>query len=270
VSATPVFFINGRPLVGAHGLGTFVQLIEEERSRAESLIAGGVARRDVYHRVTARGRPRASSIPDGADLVPPPRLDPDGLYQVGLGDPSQRKGREEALVTIVEFGDFNCGYCAKVQPVLAELARSYGDEVRFAFRHMPRGSDESRVIAEAALAAGEQGRFWDMHDRLFNSEGRLDRPALEQIARDLSLDMGRFRSALDRRQFSPQVSLDAAEAARLGVRGTPTFFINGSPLIGARSEAEFRALVDRKLAEARALIKRGVPRGKIYQTVTKR
>jgi protein-disulfide isomerase len=160
VSATPVFFINGRPLVGAHGLGTFVQLIEEERSRAESLIAGGVARRDVYHRVTARGRPRASSIPDGADLVPPPRLDPDGLYQVGLGDPSQRKGREEALVTIVEFGDFNCGYCAKVQPVLAELARSYGDEVRFAFRHMPRGSDESRVIAEAALAAGEQGRFW--------------------------------------------------------------------------------------------------------------
>lgn len=270
VSATPVFFVNGRPLVGAHGLGTFVSLIEEERARAEKLVAAGVPRGEVYHRVTARGRARAEPVPDGADLVPPPRVDPDAIYPVSLGASFQRRGPEDALVTVVEFGDYRCGFCIKMQPVLAGLAQSYAGQVRFVFRHLPLGGNpESRLIAEAAMAAGEQGRFWEMHERLFASDGPLDRPALERLAGDLGLDRRRFAAALDRRRFELEVSRDAAEAARLGVRGTPTFFVNGAPLVGARPEAEVRALIDRKLAEARALVKRGVAPARIYQTVTR-
>lgn len=270
VTATPVFFVNGRPLVGAQGLGTFVTLIEEERARAEKLVAGGVPRAEVYHRVTARGRVRAGAVPDGADLVAPPRVDPDAVYPVSLGAPWQRRGPDDALVTIVEFGDFRCGFCVKVQPVLAELERSYRGQIRFVYRHLPLGGNpESRLVALAAMAAGEQGRFWDMHERLFATHGPMDRPVLDELARELRLDLRRFAAALDARRFELDVSRDAAEAARLGVRGTPTFFVNGAPLVGARPEADFRALIDRKLAEARALVKRGVAPAKIYQTVTR-
>ncbi len=271
VSATPVFFINGRPLVGAHGLGTFVSLIEEERARAEKLVAAGVPRAEVYHRVTARGRARAEAVADGADLVAPPRVDPDAIYPVGLGAAWQRRGPDDALVTIVEFGDFRCGFCIKIQPVLAELERSYRGQIRFVYRHLPLGGNaQSRLIAEAAMAAGEQGKFWLMHDRLFATEGQMDRPVLEQLARELGLDQKKFAASLDKRRFELDVSRDAADGARLGVRGTPTFFINGAPLVGARPEADFRALIDKKLAEAHALVKRGVPPGKVYQTVTTR
>lgn len=271
VTATPVFFVNGRPLVGAQALGTFVTLIEEERARAEKLVAAGVPRGQVYHRVTARGRARAEPVPDGADLVPPPRVDPDLVYPVSLGARWQRRGPEDALVTVVEFGDFRCGFCVKVQPVLAELERSYRGQVRFVYRHLPLGGNpESRLVAHAANAAGEQGKFWDMHDRLYASGGPIDRPVLEELARELGLDLRRFAAALDARRFELDVSRDAAEAARLGVRGTPTFFINGAPLVGARPEADFRALIDKKLAEARALVKRGVPPAKVYETVTRR
>jgi protein-disulfide isomerase len=271
VTATPVFFVNGRPLVGAHNLGTFVSLIEEERARAEKLVAAGVPRAEVYHRITARGRARAEPVPDGADLVAPPRLDPDATYAVGLGASFQRRGGDDALVTVVEFGDYRCGFCIKVEPVLEELERSYGREVRFVFRNTPLGGNpESRLIAQAAMAAGEQGRFWQMHDRLFATEGPMDRPVLEQLARELGLDRTRFAAALDQRRFELDVSHDAAEGARLGVRGTPTFFINGTPLVGARPAAEFRAIIDKKLAEARALVKKGVAPAAVYDTVTRR
>ena len=270
VSATPVFFVNGRPLVGAHGLGTFLSVIDEERARAEKLVAAGVPRAEVYHRVTARGRARAEPVPDGADLVPPPRVDPASIYPVTLGARWQRRGPEDALVTVVEFGDYRCGFCIKMQPVLAALERSYAGQVRFVYRHLPLGGNpESRLVAEAAMAAGEQGKFWPMHDRLFAVDGAIDRPVLEHLARELGLDLKKFADALDRRRFELDVSSEAAEAARLGVRGTPTFFINGTPLIGAKPEADVRALIDQKLAEARALVKKGVPPAKVYETVTR-
>ena len=271
VTATPVFFVNGRPLVGAQGLGTFVTLIEEERARAEKLVAAGVPRGQVYHRVTARGRVRAEPVPDGADLVPPPRVDPDTIYPVSLGARWQSRGPDDALVTVVEFGDFRCSFCVKVQPVLAELEKSYRGQIRFVYRHLPLGGNpESRLVAHAAMAAGEQGKFWEMHDRLFAIAGQMDRPVLDQLARELGLDVRRFGAALDARRYELEVSRDAAEAARLGVRGTPTFFINGTPLAGARPEADFRTLIDKKLVEARALVKRGVAPAAIYQTVTRR
>jgi protein-disulfide isomerase len=248
VEATPVFFVNGRPLSGAQGLGTFIGVIEEERSRAAELVNRGVARRDVYHRVASRGRPRAGAIAQGAEVPDAPRLDAGTRYQVGLGDPSQRRGSEAAPVTLIEFADYRCHFCAKVEPILVDLARAYGGKVRFVYRHMPLGDNpESRLLAEATMAAGEQGTFWAMHDRLFAVGGAIDRPALEEIARELGVDMVRFRAALDQGRFAPAVSRDLAEASRLGVRGTPTIFINGLPIVGAKDAETYRAAIDREL-----------------------
>ena len=271
VSATPAFFINGRPLIGSHSLGMFIAVIEEERAEAEALVARGVARGDVYDRVTGGGLGRAGPIKAGADQPAEPEVDRQAIYPVGLGPAAQRLGVDDALVTIVEFGDYRCGYCARVMPVLGELLHQYGTDLRIVYRHLPlAGNPESHRLAEAAAAAGEQGRFWEMHIRLFATGGRMDRPQIEALAAGLGLDAARFRAALDRRRFAADVSADAAEGARLGVTGTPTFFINGTPIIGAAGLDMFKVVIEQKLTEARALVKRGVPRGEIYRRVTER
>ncbi|HYU16981.1 MAG TPA: thioredoxin domain-containing protein, partial [Candidatus Acidoferrum sp.] len=270
VTSTPVFFVNGRPLPGSRGLGPFIALIEEERAEAEALVAAGAPRSQVYERVTARGLPAAGPVWPGAGEPRDPALDPQGIHAVDPGRPAQRLGPDDALVTVVEFGDYRCRYCARVAPILFELKLHYGDDLRIVFRHLPlSGNPESRRLAEAAEAAGEQGRFWDMHARLFAADGPLDRSALEAIAAEIGLDLARFRAALDRRRFALAVSRDAAEAARLGINATPTFFVNGTPILGAPGSAEhFRALIDRKRAEALGLVGRGVPRADVYRTVT--
>jgi protein-disulfide isomerase len=269
VAATPVFFVNGRPLIGSRGIGPLVSLVEEERARAAALVARGVPRGEVYERVAAGGLAGAGPIAAGADEPPSVELDPSSVHAVGLGEPAQRLGSDEALVTIVEFGDYRCGYCAAVQPVLAQLVQDYGDDLRFVYRHLPLGGNaESRRLAEVAAAAAEQGRFWPMHARLYASEGSLDRRTIEAIARDIGLDMARFRAALDRRSTADHVSRDAADGARMGVSGTPTFFVNGTPLVGAAPPQMFRELIDRKMIEAIGLVKRGVPRADIYRRVT--
>ncbi len=269
VAATPVFFVNGRPLVGSRGIGPFVSLVEAERARAAALVARGVPRAEVSRRVVAGGLAAAGPIAAGADEPPAVELDPKSVHAVGLGEPAQRLGSDEALVTVVEFGDYRCGYCAAVQPVLAQLVQDYGDDLRLVFRHLPIGGNaDSRRLAEVAAAAAEQGRFWPMHARLYASHGTLDRQAIEAIARDIGLDMARFRAALDRRRTADGVSRDAADGARIGVTGTPTFFINGTPLVGAAPPEMFRALIDRKMVEAIGLVKRGVPRAEIYGRVT--
>ena len=269
VAATPVFFVNGRPLVGSRGIGPFVALVEEERARAAALVAGGVPRAEVYRRTVERGLAGAGPIAAGADEPPRVELDPSSVQAVGVGEPSQRLGSDEALVTIVEFGDYRCGYCAAVQPTLAQLRQDYGDDLRLVFRHLPLGGNaESRRLAEVAAAAAEQGRFWPMHARLYASDGALDRQAIEAIARDIGLDMARFRAALDKRRMADGVSRDAADGARMGVSGTPTFFVNGTPLVGAAPPEMFRELIDRKMIEAIGLVKRGVPRADIYRRVT--
>jgi protein-disulfide isomerase len=269
VSATPAFFVNGRPLAGARPLGAFLALVEAERAEAQALVARGVGRAGVYEQVTARGLAAAGRIALGADEVRDAALDPRSTYSVELGQPAQRHGRADALVTVIEFGDYRCGYCVHMQPILDELARQYGDDLRIVYRHMPLGGNPvSRRLAEAADAAGEQGRFWPMHARLFASDGPLDRGELEAIAADIGLDVARFRAALDRRRFALDVSRDAADAARLGVRGTPTFFVNGMVIPGAPTAELFRAVIDQKLAEARALVQRGVRRADVYRVAT--
>lgn len=269
VSSTPVFFINGRPLLGAHSLGTFVRVIEQELAVARAVVDSGIPKPQIYRRLTERGLDRAQPTLPGADRVTPPALDAQKIYPVGVGNPALRRGPSDALVTLVEFGDFRCGYCVRVQAVLETLREEYGDKLRLVYRHLPlAGNPSSTLIAEATLAAAEQGAFWPMHDRVFNTPGHLGRPELEQIARDLGLDMDKFKGALDSHRYMDEITFDSAAAAVLGVRGTPTFFINGQPVVGAQDIELFRAVIDARLAEAEALVKKGVPAAEIYRRVT--
>jgi protein-disulfide isomerase len=131
-----------------------------------------------------------------------------------------------------------------------ELSAKYGNKVRIAFKNNPLPfHDAARVASRAALAAGEQGKFWEYHDVLFAHQDALGRDALLGYAKDLGLDVVRFRDAMDADRTGAAVDADIAEAKRLSVMGTPAFFVNGRRVVGAQPLAKFEALVDQELAK---------------------
>jgi protein-disulfide isomerase len=271
VSSLPIVFINGRPISGAYPLGTFVTVLEEEFERASTLSEKGVEASKLYAALVADGETRGAPMQPGGDQSFVPQIDETKAYSVGLGIESHRRGPADALVTVVEFSDFRCGYCARAHATVDKLAASY-DDLRIVYRHIPQlgEDDQARMIAEAAVAAGEQGKFWSYHDLLFAAGSKLDRAELEGLAKQTGLDIEQFRAALDDRRHLPAVIGDIAAGRALGVQGTPTFYINGRPLIGSQPLDVFKAAIDAARADAEALVAAGVPRAKVYEESIRR
>jgi protein-disulfide isomerase len=258
LSGTPAFFINGRALPGSQPLKAFADLVDEELRRAR---AQGVG----YEALVATGRP-AADVPQGERASF--RFDADQIYKVGLGLPGHQRGSDEALVTIVVWGDFQCPYCAKMAPVLEQVRQKYGAEVRIVYRHLAMpGHREAALAAEAGVAAAEQGKFWAFHDAVYAHLGRsggLARADLEQLAGAAGLDLPRLRAALDDRRHRDAVFAESAAAMALGVDGTPTLFVNGHPIVGSRDRAGMEKVLDAHLARSRAVAARGLPARDIY------
>ncbi len=157
-------------------------------------------------------------------------------------------GPADAPITIVEFSDYNCPYCEKwhaetFQPLMA----AYPDLIRFVYRDFPITSQESMAAAQVAQCAGEQDAYWSFHDSLLSGGLELGREAYEQYATRLGLNVESLLGCLDSGKYNDEVQADARYAAGLGVSGTPTFFINGLPLVGAQPLSEFQALIDSEL-----------------------
>jgi Na+/H+ antiporter NhaA len=139
------------------------------------------------------------------------------------------RGPDDAPVTLVEYGDFECPYCGQAEGAIRELLAAHGDDVRYVWRHLPLTDvhPAAQLAAEASEAAAAQGRFWDMYDTLLAHQDQLAPRDLARHAADLGLDVERFRDELRRREYAARVSEDVASADESGVSGTPTFFING-------------------------------------------
>jgi Na+/H+ antiporter NhaA len=145
------------------------------------------------------------------------------------------RGPEDAPVTLVEYGDFECSYCGQAEEVIRELLSSFGDDVRYAWRHLPLNDvhTSAQLAAEASEAAAAQGSFWDMHDALLSHDGVLRPADVAKYAEQLGLDAKRIMEELRRREYAQRVSEDVASADESGVSGTPTFFVNGRRHYGA-------------------------------------
>jgi Na+/H+ antiporter NhaA len=145
------------------------------------------------------------------------------------------RGGEAAPVTLVEYGDYECPYCGQAEVVIRELLDSFGTELRYVWRHLPLNDvhPNAQMAAEATEAAGSQGAFWDLHDKLLTHQDELMAPDLGRYAEELGLDVERFWDDLRRREHAPRVADDVASADASGVAGTPTFFINGRRHYGA-------------------------------------
>jgi Na+/H+ antiporter NhaA len=164
------------------------------------------------------------------------------------------RGPEDAPVTLMEYGDYECPYCGQAELVIRDLLDSFGDDLRYVWRHLPLNDvhGHAQMAAEAAEAAGAQGQFWPMHDILLAHQGDLNPSDLSRYANDLGLDVDRFWGDLQRREHAPRISEDVASADTSGVAGTPTFFINGQRHQGAYDVGTLTAAVRAARTRARA------------------
>ncbi|MGH8911303.1 MAG: Na+/H+ antiporter NhaA, partial [Acidimicrobiia bacterium] len=182
----------------------------------------------------------------GAENLAPPIRD---LAELVDPEVDHIRGRFDAPVTLVEYGDFECPYCGRAEPVVEELVAAFGDDLAFVFRHLPLGDvhEHAELAAEAAEAAGAQGRFWEMHDALFSAEASLSEPGLMGHAAALGLDLDRFVTDLRERRHALRVARDIASADESGAPGTPTFFINGGRYAGRFDVSAMSAAIRREM-----------------------
>jgi len=178
-------------------------------------------------------------------LKPPPVL----RVEVAV-DGAPVRGSAKAPVTIVEFSDFHCPFCRRVLPTLAQIESQYGDKIKLVFRDFPidnlhPGASQAH---EAARCANEQGKFWAYHDKLFASPPKSSPEIFKGLAKEVGLDMTGFETCFDSGKYQAAVKKDIEEGNRLGVTGTPAFFINGRIVSGAQPLEAFARIIDDELS----------------------
>ena len=214
VDSTPVLYLDSKRLTGFQSEATLRHLIEQP----------------------------AAPVTEASESVTP---SVDAKLMQKIADGRTARGVKNAPLTLVEFTDFQCPFCAASVPPLKALLEARGNEVRIVYRALPLDfHPQANLAAEAAFAAGAQGKFWEMHDVLFANQHALSREDLNRYAEQLGLNMSAFRNALETHRFAADIAEDRALGEKAGVTGTPAFFLNGEIVEGARSLPELTAWVD--------------------------
>ncbi len=178
------------------------------------------------------------------------------LLASGISLDDSRKGNIESSVVLVEYSDFQCPACGAYFPLLKALVEEFGSEIQFVYRHFPLAQHQHAELAgRAAEAAGKQGKFWEMHDLIFENQRswsnlRNAEEAFSQYAEQIGLDMEKFQADLDSQEVKEKVRRDYSGGLSSGVNSTPTFFLNGVKLQNPRSYEEFRAVILNALQDA--------------------
>ncbi len=283
VTGTPGFFVNGVRISGAQPIEKFVAAIDEQITRANDELATGAKIHEVHARAWRKNSPSLADnarkwLIDGQTPPPaaPPKVeaakapakepaDDKTVWKVELSGDEPVHGPADALVTLVEFTDFQCPFCSKVRPTLKEVEKAYEGKLRLVFKHQPLSFHKNaQVAAEASLCAQKQGKFWEMEERLFTNQQTLAREQLPDHAKAVGLDLATFEACLDKQETKAQVAADQAMAEKVTATGTPAFFINGRKISGAQPLDAFRRLVDEELEKAKALVAAGTKPEEVY------
>jgi protein-disulfide isomerase len=176
-------------------------------------------------------------------MLDPPR------YTVPIGTDDPVRGNPSAPITIVEFSDYQCPFCARVNPTLAKIRETYGDRVKIVFKDYPLPNHpQAPKAAEAARCAGDQNKYWEMHDAMFANQRALEVPSLKQAARAIGLNGTTFDECLDSGKWAAAVRAGNELGEQMGVNSTPTLYVNGRALIGAMPFENFKQIIDEELA----------------------
>jgi protein-disulfide isomerase len=236
--AVAAIILGAGLVIGAWIVGTAM----DRQSEQVGAVAAAVGKLDDAIRAGGGGGARARA--DGPALP-----DPDKRYTVDVSS-SPIRGGKDAQVTLVEFSDFQCPFCGRVEPTLAQIKQTYGDKVRVAFKHLPlRIHPDAPGAHAAAEAAHRQGKFWEMHDKIFANQRDLKPETFRNYAKEIGLDLAKFDKDVASADVKKKIDGDSAEADKLGVSGTPAFFINGRYLSGAQPFDAFKKMIDEELAK---------------------
>lgn len=176
-----------------------------------------------------------------------PQVDPNKVYQIPVASSAVR-GPKDAPVTITMFSDFQCPFCAQSAPVIEQVLAAYPNDVNFVMKQFPLRSihPQADPAARAAIAAGKQGKFWEMHDELYKNSRTLSPETIKGLAEKIGLDMKKFEADMNSDEVKKQVDEELALGAKSDVRGTPSFFVNGK-IAQNRTLDGFKAQVDAEL-----------------------
>ncbi|MEM1034186.1 MAG: thioredoxin domain-containing protein [Myxococcota bacterium] len=272
VRGTPAFFVNGKFLSGARPQAEFEKEINAELAAAKQLVGAGTPKDQVYTKRAAANfdASKAKPTPDKKK----PAQDDKTVWRVGLPNEAAIKGnKSEALVTIVEFSEYQCPYCKKVLPTIKEVMDTYGDKVRVVFLDNPlpfhkRALPASTLAHEAMEQKGMDG-YWAAHDMLFENQRKLEDADLESYASDLGLDVDKVKEAIASNKFKDRLASFQELASDLNASGTPHFFINGRRVVGAQPFAKFKEIIDQEIKKAEALVAKGTEKKDLYAAIIK-
>jgi protein-disulfide isomerase len=268
-NGTPAFFINGVSLSGAQPFDKFKAVIDQELSKAQAKIASGTAKDKVY---VAMSQENKKSAPAPAAQDQGNKDDTTTVFKVPVGTAPATWSTDKPLVTMIEFSDFQCPFCKRVEDSLKKIHDQYGDKVRLVWRNKPlpfhnRALPAAELAEEALSEKGVKG-FWDAHDRLYASQPKLEDADLAQIGKDMGLDAKKLDDAIKNNKWKKSIDEDNELGDAFAVSGTPNFFINGRHLVGAQPFEKFQAIIDDEIKKADALVAKGTAPKDVYAAVT--
>jgi protein-disulfide isomerase len=269
-NGTPNARINGVEVSGAQPLEKFKEVIDAQLAKAQEAIKSGTKPDKVYVAVSNKNKAAQPAQPQQAEAKP--EEEDKSLWKVLVGD-SPVKGPDTALVTIMEFSEFQCPYCKRVGDTIKKVVETYGDKVRIVWKHDPlpfhnRAIPASIFTIEAMKEKGNKG-FWAAHDKLFDLQPKLEDADLEGAAKDLGLDVDKVKKAIATNKYKDVIDADLAVADDVSANGTPHFFINGRRLSGAQPFEKFQAVIDEELKKAQAIVAKGTAAKDVYAEIMK-
>jgi protein-disulfide isomerase len=256
VRGTPHFFINGERLSGAQPIDKFEAIIKAQLEEAKKMIGSGTAKDQIYAKMVSQNFKAEAEQPQQKQAAPATVVE---MVPVRANDPVKGNAKDY-VVTIVEFSDFECPFCSRVNPTMAEVMKNFGDKVRVVFKQNPLPFHaQAPGAAEASLAANEQGKFWEMHGLLFENQQAFKGANMNELttgyAQKLGLNVNKFKAYLEGGKGKAIIKEDMDLAAKVGARGTPNFFVNGVQLVGAKPYPAFEAVIKEQIALAEKLQK---------------
>jgi protein-disulfide isomerase len=270
IDATPTLFVNGLGWEGTPPLDLMRGVIDAELLKAIQKLAGGLPRDRLYVTLSTENHKAALAAAEEREEEPPE--DSKTVWKVPVGT-SPARGPATALVTLVEFGDFQCPYCVKAEATLKELRDKYKDDLRIVWKDEPlpfhpRAEPAAELAREARAEKGDAA-FWAAHDALFAIGGKLDDEALEAVAKGAGLDVARVKAAMAAHKYKKTFDDDVGVADDFDAIGTPSFFVNGRRVTGAQPRETFEGIIDAEIAHARELLAAGTAPKALYDALIK-
>ena len=271
IRGTPVFRINGIPLMGAQPLEAFKEIIDGQLAAAKALAASGTPASQMYNVLSAKNADAVPSVADKA--APAPEPEDTAIWRVPVEKSDPTRGPADALVTLVMFSDFQCPYCKRVEETLGALEQKYGTDLRIVWKDYPlpfhNRAVPAAVLARVALAKKGAKGFWQAHSALFAGQDDLDDGALKAIAKGMGLSWGEIQKAIADQRFKDVFEAAEDLAKTLKVSGTPCAFVNGYRVAGAVPAERFVAVIDAQFAKARAMADDRHSQAGIYEAIAK-